>query len=254
MPLAGRTTFTRIRLKGGTGSYILAPVLTTTQRDALTAAEGMVIFNSTTDQLEEYDGATWQAIGQVILDTHIADLDAHTKDRFEVLRTGEYHFGIPFYSTTGQALSANYIYASLFIVARDMTVDRVAVNVSAAGSSGKKAYLGIYNVGTNLYPGTLLLDAGTVDIDGTGVQAITINQSLPKGIYFVAILPEDGVSIKVVYPSSTHLGVSATDLLTYRGNWSLAQAYGALPATFPSDGEALGSKIMGIALRLASLD
>jgi len=63
MPEMGMDTFVRVRLTGGDGSYILAPVLTTTQRDALTGEEGMVIFNSTTDQLEEYDGSTWQAVG-----------------------------------------------------------------------------------------------------------------------------------------------------------------------------------------------
>ena len=37
------------------------PRLTTAQRNALTAAAGMVIFNTTTTKLETYDGATWQA-------------------------------------------------------------------------------------------------------------------------------------------------------------------------------------------------
>lgn len=35
------------------------PVLTTTERNALTALEGMVIFNTTTSAMEVYDGATW---------------------------------------------------------------------------------------------------------------------------------------------------------------------------------------------------
>ena len=66
---------------GEEGLYIAkkVPVLTTTQRDLLIAVEGMLIFNSTTDQLEEYDGAVWQAVGQVILDTHAALFGLHTK-------------------------------------------------------------------------------------------------------------------------------------------------------------------------------
>lgn len=52
-------------------------VMSTTERDALEAVEGMVIFNSTTDQLEEYDGSVWQAVGQVIMDTHAADYGLH---------------------------------------------------------------------------------------------------------------------------------------------------------------------------------
>lgn len=77
MPRMGGDSFVRIRTPGGAGGYIMAPVLTTTQRDALSAEEGMLIFNSTTDQLEEYDGSTWEAAGQVALDTHAADKDAH---------------------------------------------------------------------------------------------------------------------------------------------------------------------------------
>lgn len=61
----------------GAGKVVTVLVMTTTQRDALAAVEGMVIFNSTTDQLEEYDGSVWQAVGQVAIDTHAADVDAH---------------------------------------------------------------------------------------------------------------------------------------------------------------------------------
>lgn len=47
------------------GSTTVAPKvasMTTTQRDALTAVDGMIIFNSTTAQFEGYD-STWQALG-----------------------------------------------------------------------------------------------------------------------------------------------------------------------------------------------
>jgi hypothetical protein len=39
----------------------LPPRMTTAQRDAITAVQGLVIFNTTTTKLECYDGATWQA-------------------------------------------------------------------------------------------------------------------------------------------------------------------------------------------------
>uniref|UniRef100_A0A6M3M283 Putative structural protein n=1 Tax=viral metagenome TaxID=1070528 RepID=A0A6M3M283_9ZZZZ len=85
-------------------------VMTTTLRDALEAVEGMVIFNSTTDQLEEYDGTTWQAVGQVILTTHEAVVDAHHTNLADItfiidgggsaITTGEKgHLEIPFACT-----------------------------------------------------------------------------------------------------------------------------------------------------------
>lgn len=40
---------------------VLLPRMTTTQRDAITATAGLVIFNTTTTKMECYDGSTWQA-------------------------------------------------------------------------------------------------------------------------------------------------------------------------------------------------
>ena len=40
---------------------LLLPRMTTTQRDAITAVAGLVIYNTTTTKMECYDGATWQA-------------------------------------------------------------------------------------------------------------------------------------------------------------------------------------------------
>lgn len=79
MPKMGEGHFSLVYVGDGAGHYIKCPVLTTTQRDALTGVEGMIIFNSTTDQLEEYDGSTWEAVGQVIMTTHEADFELHKK-------------------------------------------------------------------------------------------------------------------------------------------------------------------------------
>ncbi len=43
----------------GTASYLKLPSLTSTQRDALTAANGMAIFNSTTNKAQVYAGGIW---------------------------------------------------------------------------------------------------------------------------------------------------------------------------------------------------
>lgn len=77
MPKMGKKQFDIVYVSDGAGHFLKTAVLSTTQRDALTGIEGMVIFNSTTDQLEEYDGATWEAVGQVIMTTHEADLTTH---------------------------------------------------------------------------------------------------------------------------------------------------------------------------------
>ena len=47
---------------GSTTRAVLLPVMTTAQRDALTATDGQLIWNSTTGELNQYDGA-WIAVG-----------------------------------------------------------------------------------------------------------------------------------------------------------------------------------------------
>lgn len=44
---------------GGADGAVLLPRLTTTQRNALTAANGMIIYNTTNARIEAYEGGTW---------------------------------------------------------------------------------------------------------------------------------------------------------------------------------------------------
>ena len=40
-------------------SSLTAPTLTTAQRDALTAVKGMIIYNTTTNKFQGYEGSAW---------------------------------------------------------------------------------------------------------------------------------------------------------------------------------------------------
>ena len=42
-----------------TSAALVLPRMTTTQRNALTAAEGMIIFNTSDDKFQGYTGSTW---------------------------------------------------------------------------------------------------------------------------------------------------------------------------------------------------
>ncbi len=50
-------------IEDGAGHYFKLPSLTTAQRDALTPATGMTIWNSDNTQVERYNGASWGALG-----------------------------------------------------------------------------------------------------------------------------------------------------------------------------------------------
>jgi len=52
-----------IRIEDGAGHFLDLPSLTTTQRDALTPNDGMMIYNSTTNQIEGYQNSAWGPVG-----------------------------------------------------------------------------------------------------------------------------------------------------------------------------------------------
>ncbi len=54
------------------GTQFYPPVLTTTQRDALTVSEGCMIFNTTTKKIEFYDGTSWNTLPGMSLGLTVA--------------------------------------------------------------------------------------------------------------------------------------------------------------------------------------
>lgn len=56
-------TSNRVVLSDGAGNYMQLPKLTTTQRDALSAVNGMVIYNTTTLSIQSYENGAWGIMG-----------------------------------------------------------------------------------------------------------------------------------------------------------------------------------------------
>lgn len=198
----------------------------------------------------------WNASrGDLKVATHAADLDAHTRDTQEEVMTGKYFF--PHYSfTTTVILPAGYLIVVPFPVIRDITVDRIAAEVTTAASAGKHARLGIYQNGTNLHPGSLLLDAGEVLVDSTGAKAITIDQSLTKGLYWIALVAESGTtfrSLRTNYGNHTMLGFH-TAFSVLNTSQYVIRAYGSLPDPFPAGASTNEYYGIILPLRVASLD
>jgi len=186
---------------------------------------------------------------------HMASLDAHTKSHRELFRTGEYMmpFVLSRYSISQTAMIADTLYAVPFLVVRDMTVDRIAVNVITL-DSGKSARMGIYKDGTNLYPGSLLLDAGEVSVATGGVKAITIDQALAKGLYWLAIVSDGTPLNRILTYADTILGINSTHVNSQTG-WSIGHTYAALPDPFTAGGSMEADTLkFCVCLRLKTLD
>jgi hypothetical protein len=66
------------------------------------------------------------------------------------------------------------------------TLTKIGLEVTLAGSTGAVMRLGIYNDDGTGYPGTLLLDAGTIDGTVVAVSELTISQAVTAGtLYWV---------------------------------------------------------------------
>ena len=63
LPLAGGTMTGQLNFSGTTHAGIKLLSLTTTQRNALTAANGMLIYNTTTATVQKYEAGAWADVG-----------------------------------------------------------------------------------------------------------------------------------------------------------------------------------------------
>lgn len=168
------------------------------------------------------------------------------------LRTGEY---IPVVgpATTG-ALSgwANTLRAFPLYVPRAVTLDQIAAEVTTAVASSEMR-LGIYNKGVNLYPGSLLLDAGAVATTSTEIKAISIGQALSPGLYWVVAVASAAISLRGMGSFVGPMGLLSTNLGTPNCGWTVAFTYAALPDPFPAAAAQYPAHA-AVVVRIASLD
>jgi hypothetical protein len=77
-----------------------------------------------------------------------------------------------------------------------VTLTRIGCKINTAGSAGAVVRLGIYRADApGLLPGTLILDAGTVDSTTTGVKEIVISTVIPTtGWYWLATVSQVATS------------------------------------------------------------
>lgn len=158
------------------------------------------------------------------------------------------------YATTTVAIVDDTLYAVPYLEVRGGTLDRIGIYLSGAAAGNFR--LGIYRATsfTNLYPNNLVLDAGVVTF-AAGLRAATIAQALqPNTLYWLALLAE---STPANPPYALDLGgtlpmLGWTNTFTSQTWCSVAQAYGALPATFTAGAALLGTTPLMIAVRYSA--
>lgn len=169
-----------------TGSTLQLVSVTTTQRDQLVAASGMMVYNSTTGVIEGYNGSTWN------------DLMAGAGGASSLAATlavGQTTGGNDIILSTGDSLVGADELTLVSTTTGVVTLDSGTtgtINIGVDGTNAKTVNLdsgttGALNIGTSAFAKTitigngtgatsLVLNAGTGNIDiGTGAFARSVN-------------------------------------------------------------------------------
>jgi hypothetical protein len=147
------------------------------------------------------------------------------------------------------------IYAVPFVApARGGVLDRIGISLTS-GIAGGTARLGIYeNVSPPaLYPGALLLDAGTVSLASAVPVYATISQALVPGrLYWLAFIPSATVFMQSLqtYATSTLLGMDST-LAAGAAEYTYTIGNTTLPSTF-AGGATAGSNCHAVGVRFSA--
>lgn len=139
------------------------------------------------------------------------------------------------------AISSGTIYAMYLIVPKAVTLEALRMYVNAIGTA-TEAHLGVYTDDGNLYPASLVpgSDVTVTGLGTTGIKSVTglsINLSA-NSLYWLVMLLNGTATVRALdYQNNISILGSQPGfgLYPYQG-WKVAQAYGALPATFPAGG------------------
>jgi hypothetical protein len=169
------------------------------------------------------------------INTHAANTLLHNQVPYSVQPVGGY---ADFAFTTGSSnltLGANYLYARPIFVPRNMSFDRIAVYVSGDAAGGSLIRLGIYNVDSTGAPSALVVDAGTVACDATGLKYITLSPvvTLAPGWYWTAYTSNGAPTLNIRTGFGCPGGISTSDFKSILAAYYKAASYDAFPNPWP---------------------
>ncbi len=145
------------------------------------------------------------------------------------------------YLAGSAAWALGNMYASPLAIGRSGKLDRIAFETTANVPTSV-ARVGLYRAtsNSNIYPAERLADGGEQDCNaGPGIKSTTISVDVTPGLYWLVMLagvaaptlrriPGGGLTPIIGVPGA--LGAAPYSYLV------VAQAYGAMPATYPAGG------------------
>jgi hypothetical protein len=131
---------------------------------------------------------------------------------------------------------------------RSGTLDRIGCHHLSVVTANESARFGIYNDNGNGYPGSLLLDAGTIDFGtASGGKYITISQTVTAGLYWLVAARQGSAgsansqwqcygntAARNVATPYVGIGVDGTDNNRDRWGYATTGLTGSLPSSWTS--------------------
>lgn len=114
---------------------------------------------------------------------------AAVADKVAVFATGTYYS--PRGARSAFAAVQDRLNIVPMLVPKDQRFVRIGAEVTTLAAAST-VRLGIYNIGPTGLPTTLVLDAGTIDASTTGAKELTIDVTLPAGLYGLAAVAQGG--------------------------------------------------------------
>lgn len=193
----------------------------------------VTLYNS--DQVYQFvsDNSNWQLIINMPYDENTYRAKGSTLNRwYSASGTG--------IAPSAASFSINTLRAIPVVMGKTTTIDQMAINVTVLGASSN-ARVGIYADNGNLYPGALIVDAGSIATATTGVKTFTTGLpiTLLPGLYWLAIVGNGTApTIRSLAPTgvATVLGLDSALGTAFGTSWTVAFTFATLPSTFTAGG------------------
>lgn len=145
---------------------------------------------------------------------------------------GRFYAGCHHAQSLGTVSLGTTAYLTPIIVPRPVTATSIGIEVTGAGGAGSLARLAIYTDRDGA-PHELVLDAGTVAVDGAAYQSAAISQVLQAGIYWLGLANKtvtSAATVRAFQPNTSH-SVSRATLLDLPSVGTMYIALSNNPAT-----------------------
>jgi hypothetical protein len=126
--------------------------------------------------------------------------------------------------------AGTFLYAPMYL-SNDANIDRIVIEVATSASEFGNVRLGIYDSNGKGLPGSLIVDAGTVNASTVGIKQVIVDEII-DGLVWIAVLIQGGAVSLKSFTNTVQAYPSMTTGATSAGRLTLADPnplYGVLP-------------------------